>query len=154
MLHLFGYLCDYQGAIVHALRAWRAREDRKPLVLRGARQVGKTTAVNHFGTEFRQFVALNLDHPRDREVFDQELPLDRTLEAIFFSRGGNAAEPDTLLFLDEVQSSPRAVRLWDGPVHLHSAQTVAGKKFRLLNLPFFLVHQLDAYLGWVEDQSH
>ena len=97
--------------ILQDFRAWRAREDRKPLVLRGARQVGKTTVVNRFGTEFRQFVALNLDHARDREIFDQEMPLDRTLEAIFFTSGGNPAEPDTLLFLDEVQSSPHAIRL-------------------------------------------
>ena len=80
-------------------------------MLRGASQVGKTTVVNRFGTGFRQFVALNLDHARDREIFDQEMPLDRTLEAIFFTSGGNPAEPETLLFLDEVQSSPHAIRL-------------------------------------------
>ena len=97
--------------IVEDLRAWRRRDDRKPLVLRGARQVGKTTAVDLFGAEFRQYVSLNLDHPGDREIFDRELPLARTLEAIFFLKNANPAEASTLLFLDEIQNSPHAVQL-------------------------------------------
>ena len=82
-----------------------------PLVLRGARQVGKTTAVDLFGAEFRQYIALNLDHPGDREIFDQGLPLERTLEAIFFLKNADPAEASTLLFLDEIQNSPHAVHL-------------------------------------------
>ena len=97
--------------VVADLQAWRRRDDRKPLVLRGARQVGKTTAVDLFGAEFRQYVSLNLDHPGDREIFDRELPLARTLEAIFFLKNADPAETSTLLFLDEIQSSPHAVQL-------------------------------------------
>ena len=97
--------------IVDDLRVWRGRDDRKPLVLRGARQVGKTTAVDLFGAEFRQYVSLNLDHPGDREIFDRELPLARTLEAIFFLKNADPAEASTLLFLDEIQNSPHAVQL-------------------------------------------
>ena len=97
--------------IVDDLRVWRERDDRKPLVLRGARQVGKTTAVDLFGAEFRQYVSLNLDHPGDREIFDRELPLARTLEAIFFLKNADPAEASTLLFLDEIQNSPHAVQL-------------------------------------------
>lgn len=97
--------------IIDDLRAWRGRDDRKPLVLRGARQVGKTTAVDLFGAEFRQYVSLNLDHPGDREIFDRELPLARTLEAIFFLKNADPAEASTLLFLDEIQNSPHAVQL-------------------------------------------
>lgn len=97
--------------IIDDLRAWRGRNDRKPLVLRGARQVGKTTAVDLFGAEFRQYVSLNLDHPGDREIFDRELPLARTLEAIFFLKNADPAEASTLLFLDEIQNSPHAVQL-------------------------------------------
>ena len=80
-------------------------------MLRGARQVGKTTAVDLFGAEFRQYVSLNLDHPGDREIFARELPLARTLEAIFFLKNADPAEKSTLLFLDEIQNSPHAVQL-------------------------------------------
>ncbi len=73
--------------------------------------MGKTTSVDRFGAEFRQYVALNLDRPGDREIFDQGLPLGRTLEAIFFLRNADPAEASTLLFLDEIQSSPHAVQL-------------------------------------------
>ena len=97
--------------VVDDLRAWRERDDRKPLVLRGARQVGKTTAVDLFGAGFRQYVSLNLDHPGDREIFDRELPLARTLEAIFFLKNADPSEASTLLFLDEIQNSPHAVQL-------------------------------------------
>ena len=97
--------------IVDDLRVWRRRDDRKPLVLRGARQVGKTTAVDLFGAEFRQYVSLNLDHPGDREIFDRRLPLERTLEAIFFLKNADPAEASTLLFLDEIQNSAHAVQL-------------------------------------------
>ena len=45
-----------------------------------------------------------------------------------------------------------AVRLWDGDIDLHPAKTPEGRRFRLLNLPFFLVHQLDAYLDWAEQR--
>lgn len=76
-----------------------------------ARQVGKTTAVDLFGAEFRQYVSLNLDHAGDREIFDRELPLARTLEAIFFLKNADPAEASTLLFLDEIQNSPHAVQL-------------------------------------------
>ncbi len=97
--------------VLEDLQDWRRRDDRKPLVLRGARQVGKTTAVDLFGAEFRQYVSLNLDHPGDREIFDRKLPLARTLEAIFFLANADPAEASTLLFLDEIQNSPHAVQL-------------------------------------------
>lgn len=45
-----------------------------------------------------------------------------------------------------------AVRLSDGDMDLHEAKTSGGRRFRLLNLPYFLVHQLDAYLDWAERQ--
>ncbi|MCY4633736.1 MAG: DUF4143 domain-containing protein [Acidobacteria bacterium] len=46
-----------------------------------------------------------------------------------------------------------AVRLWDGDIDLHPAKTPDGRGFRLLNLPYFLVHRLDDYLDWAERQG-
>ena len=45
------------------------------------------------------------------------------------------------------------VRLWGCDILLHPAETPDGRRLRLLNLPFFLVHQLDAYLDWAERQG-
>ncbi len=46
-----------------------------------------------------------------------------------------------------------AVRVWDGGIDLHPAVTPTGRRFRLLNLPYYLVHRLDAYLDWAEQAS-
>jgi uncharacterized protein len=51
------------------LNTWRLKPDRKPLVLRCARQVGKTTAVKLFAAGFSQFINLNLERPEDRKLF-------------------------------------------------------------------------------------
>ena len=54
--------------LIHQLRQWKENPRRKPLVLRGARQVGKTTLVKEFGKEFDSFISLNLEK-EDSEIF-------------------------------------------------------------------------------------
>lgn len=98
-------------SIVNELEAWRSRNGRKPLVIRGARQVGKTTAVDLFGTGYRQYLSFNLEKRADRELFDRDWPVAQILEAACFARNANPREPSTLLFIDEAQHSARAVRL-------------------------------------------
>ena len=58
----------YKREIMAQLRGWAGSKQRKPLVLRGARQVGKTTLVEEFGKEFASFISLNLEKD-DAEVF-------------------------------------------------------------------------------------
>ncbi|MCF8244348.1 MAG: AAA family ATPase [Saprospiraceae bacterium] len=60
-----------QRSLIKQLRGWKKRETRKPLIVRGARQVGKTTLVNYFGKEFSSFIALNLELARDCELFER-----------------------------------------------------------------------------------
>jgi uncharacterized protein len=96
--------------ILKAFRSWLQKEKRKPLILRGARQVGKTTVVNQFGEDFKQFIYLNLELKPDREVFEQDLAFEKLLQAIFFIKGGNPSEESTLIFIDEIQNSARAVQ--------------------------------------------
>lgn len=54
------------------LRQWAAKEGRKPLVLRGARQVGKTTLVRLFAQEFDTFISLNLEEKENAELFSSD----------------------------------------------------------------------------------
>lgn len=61
------------------------------------------------GKSFRQFISLNLEKSEDRGIFDQELPVGRTLEAINFSKNANPTEQSTLLFIDEIQNSRHAL---------------------------------------------
>lgn len=92
-----------------ALRKWRDSEQRKPLVLRGARQVGKTTLVNEFGREFENYLSFNLERAADAALFERELSVDALVDALFALRGQPKREGRTLIFIDEIQHSARAM---------------------------------------------
>ena len=66
------------------LEKWRIREPRKPLVIRGARQVGKTTLVNQFATQYEQHIYLNLELSEDKEPFLNFTTIDNLINTIFF----------------------------------------------------------------------
>jgi uncharacterized protein len=100
-----------QRTIDKKLADWKTNRFRKPLIIRGARQVGKTYSVTRFGqTGFDTF--LKLDFERDRtihRIFDEDLSTDRLimeLEVLFNTR---IVPGNTLLFLDEIQECQRAL---------------------------------------------
>ena len=94
---------------IENLRKWSKRENRKPLILRGARQVGKTTLVEEFAKEFGVFLHLNLDNAEDAVLFEQHNNIDELVTAIYLHKNLPKIEAPTLLFIDEIQNSPRAV---------------------------------------------
>lgn len=100
----------FRRSVVADLEKWRAKRNRKPLVLRGARQVGKTTAVDLFGAQFEQYISLNLELDEDRLIFEATSSISEIIDAIFFLKSKSKAK-ETLLFIDEVQNSPKAVAL-------------------------------------------
>lgn len=55
--------------LTEELQKWSERDNRKPLVLRGARQVGKTTLVNELGKKYDVYIKLNLEKSSDAEIF-------------------------------------------------------------------------------------
>lgn len=98
--------------IITELRDWRKKSNRKPLVLRGARQVGKTTAVVQFSKEFSQFIHLNLERPTDREIFEDYTSASDILQLLFLQDNKLWSDRfDTLLFIDEIQESPEAIAI-------------------------------------------
>jgi hypothetical protein len=99
----------FKRDILRRLGDWKNKPDRKPLILRGARQVGKTTAVELFSAAYDQFISLNLEKPEEAKLFARSLPAADLLQAIRFSKGLPSIQGRTLLFLDEVQNSPEAV---------------------------------------------
>lgn len=100
----------FSREISEQLNQWRQKENRKPLILRGARQVGKTTLVNLFSEKFRQYIYLNLDLLNDRKIFENAKSFDALLDAIFFMKNAHRYEKDTLIFIDEIQNSPSAIK--------------------------------------------
>jgi uncharacterized protein len=99
----------FYRTILNHLDAWYRKEHRKPLILRGARQTGKTSVVQIFAASFKQFLYLNLELTEDRKLFEQNLPFDRLLEALFFHKDLSFQKSSTLLFIDEIQNSPEAI---------------------------------------------
>ncbi|MBR5689322.1 MAG: ATP-binding protein, partial [Prevotella sp.] len=101
----------YSRELVIQLREWKSRRNHKPLVLRGARQVGKTTLVKEFGKEFDVFIYLNLEK-KDAGIFQhfdrandiwQYLQLKHHVTQI--------KDTSILLFIDEIQEEPKAVSM-------------------------------------------
>ncbi len=101
----------FQRNIIHQLNAWKTSLNRKPLVLRGARQVGKTTVVNQFAANFIQYIYLNLEDPDDRYLFKPGTGIDALIDAIFFYKSKSKPVEDTLIFIDEIQQEPNAISL-------------------------------------------
>ena len=95
--------------ILNILEMWSVSRDRKPLVLRGARQVGKTVAVELFARGFDGFVSVNLDAPGEGDIFRRGLPVEDVFQAICLRQRARADSGRMLLFLDEIQSCPEAV---------------------------------------------
>lgn len=91
------------------LENWASSKYRKPLILRGARQVGKTTVVNEFGKEFENYLYVNLEHSEANKLFDSSLPLPILMDMFYVYCNKSKKEGRTLLFIDEIQNSPKAV---------------------------------------------
>ncbi|MBT9547338.1 MAG: ATP-binding protein [Candidatus Sericytochromatia bacterium] len=90
------------------LRSWARKEERKPLVLRGARQVGKTSLVQLFAREFDTYLELNLERTQDAQLFEHSLSIQALYQAILLAKQ-KTPKGKVLLFIDEIQASPLAV---------------------------------------------
>ncbi len=99
----------FKRNVLIELRRWAEGEYRKPLILRGARQVGKTTIVNEFGKEFDNYLYLNLENSEAVRLFDSPLSIRDLMPMIFLFCNKIKKEGRTLLFIDEIQNSPNAV---------------------------------------------
>lgn len=90
---------------------WKDRPGRKPLVLFGARQVGKTWLMKEFGRQqFAKTAYINFDNnPRMTELFEQDADVDRILTGLQIEAGMELTPADTLLVFDEIQEVPRAL---------------------------------------------
>ena len=95
-----------------SLSEWRDRPGRKPLVLRGARQVGKTYLVQHWGAEqFESVMTVDLERERDLHSLFSLTDPKRVLSELAVLRGRGVTPGKTLLFLDEIQACPPALAL-------------------------------------------
>ena len=100
------------------LNQWKKSESRKPLIIRGARQVGKTTLMSDFAKNYKYPITLNLEKPNDRRYFEDFDDVNTIVEALLLSNEiSSLAFGDTLLFIDEIQESPKAILLQISLLH-------------------------------------
>ncbi len=96
--------------IDYHLKHWIKDPYRKPLLLRGARQVGKTHAIRALSRHFSDFVEINFELlPRAKEIFEQDLQPERIIKSLSLLVGKSITPNKTLLFLDEIQEAPLAI---------------------------------------------
>lgn len=137
----------YKRNIDDKLLEWKESPRRKPLLIRGARQVGKSTAVRHLGKGFKYFVEVNLEsQPSIRQLFTKDIDVHRTCEAISATLGIPVVAGKTLLFIDEIQVSQEAIMSLryfkeDYP-ELHVIAAGSLLEFTLEELPSFGVGRI------------
>lgn len=90
---------------------WKNRENRKPLIIRGARQTGKTTLIREFAKEFRNFVEINLEKDVAQRLFHEVKDIKEVIKSIEVLTNQRIISGETLLFLDEIQNSIPAIKL-------------------------------------------
>lgn len=101
----------FKRTAIRYLRQWAEKEERKPLVLRGARQVGKTTLVELFAKEFDTYIYLNLEEKETAELFAADYSFEDLLAGIYFkAKEKQDTHKRTLIFIDEIQNEPKAVQ--------------------------------------------
>ncbi|MCK4879913.1 MAG: ATP-binding protein [Bacteroidales bacterium] len=96
---------------LHKLKTWKAEPDRKPLIIRGARQVGKTWLMKEFGErEYSGIAYINFESSKHlRNLFLDDFHIPRIITAIQIETGVRIEAENTLIILDEIQEAPGAI---------------------------------------------
>ena len=106
-----GYIDPMKRDIYQKLQAWKDSARRKPLILNGARQVGKTYALNHFGEQvYENIVYLNFEKDKSlASYFGDSIEPHRIIHFLSLHAKATISPEKTLLIFDEVQECPRAL---------------------------------------------
>lgn len=139
--------------IDHLLLEWKDNPLRKPLLIRGARQVGKSSAIRHFGKEFKYFAEVNFERQKAiKGFFSGDIDVRLITQKIAKYIQVPIREGETLLFFDEIQECPEAIMALrffkeDYP-ELHVVAAGSLLEFTLQELPTFgvgRIHSLFMY---------
>ena len=137
----------YKRIIDKHLSEWASRDTRKPILLRGARQVGKSSAVRHLGKQFKNYLEINFEmEPQYKAIFMPDLNVNRIVMQISAISGSRIEEGETLLFMDEIQECPEAIMslrfFKENMPGLHVIAAGSLLEFALAELPTFGVGRI------------
>lgn len=121
---------------------WQKSSSRKPLLIRGARQVGKSTAVRNLSKRFDYFIEINFDEqPEYQNLFANTSDINDLIEQLAIITQTEIIEGRTLVFLDEIQASLPAVSklryFYEKKPNLHVIAAGSLLEFALSELPSF-----------------
>ena len=137
----------YKRLIDKQLIEWKDAAGRKPLLIRGARQVGKSTAVRELGKRFKHYVEINLERQQSlKKLFTEDVDVKKTCTNLSAVLSIPIIPGETLLFIDEIQSCQPAIRALryfkeDYP-ELHVIAAGSLLEFALEELPSFAVGRI------------
>ena len=96
---------------IEELKKWKNSDNRKPLIIRGARQVGKTWLMKEFGEKnYEKCAYINFDdNSRMAQLFSGDFDIDRIIQGLKIESGVNIEAENTLIIFDEIQECPKAV---------------------------------------------
>lgn len=97
---------------INELKKWKNSKNRKPLILKGARQVGKTWIMQEFGkTEYEKCAYINFDdNARMKSLYQNDFDIERIIQGLKIESGVNIEPENTLIILDEIQEVPMALK--------------------------------------------
>ena len=136
-----------QRNIDRLLEEWKDHSERKPLLIRGARQVGKTSVVRHLSEQFTYFIEVNFEEePGLIKLFDSGLNVEEICEQLALIKNIPIEPGKTLLFFDEIQSCPAAIKalrfFYEKKPALHVIAAGSLLEFALADLPSFGVGRI------------
>jgi predicted AAA+ superfamily ATPase len=142
-----------QRSIFQSLTEWKKSNRRKVLLLRGARQVGKTFVARELGKTFSHFVEVNFEKDIDTKLFfEQNFDPERICSNLSVYYGKPIIEEQTLLFFDEIQACPKAIQalrfFYESKPGLHVMAAGSLLEFALADLSSFgvgRIHSLFMY---------
>ena len=97
---------------IEELKKYKKSSNRKPLIIRGARQVGKTWLMKEFGENFyEKYAYINFDdNSRMNKLFEEDFDIERIIQGLKIESGVNIEPYNTLIILDEIQETPKALK--------------------------------------------
>lgn len=135
--------------IDNVLISWKLEDNRKPLLLRGARQVGKTSTVREFAKTFDYYIEIDFLNSKNndiKELFSKNSSVKDLCQKIAVIQNVPIEENKTLLFFDEIQECPKAIEklryFYEEFPNLHVIAAGSLLEFALEDLPSFGVGRI------------
>ena len=123
--------------VIKQLLAWKQKKNRKPLIINGARQVGKTYILREFGAKFYQKMAyVNCDkNEMVEKIFAQDYNIERILLSLSALLHVNIEPENTLIIFDEIQENPVVLKLSEVFLRRCSSLSCGCSRFAFGHIP-------------------